>query len=811
MTESKSFDGLDLHIMNEGRLLQVYSIVKEGEYTLGRSETCTFRINNPSLSRSHIALNFSSGQISVRDSSTYGSEIGGKSLTSGLQYKIEKNTYIDLSEGAITLFLDVEKYVHGTQSDNRTSNYSSGVEQAITEVNDVIAELRSKRELLIGRLSDADIVLSSLQVSRRHAMLRLEGESISIEDLDTTNGTFVNGQLISGKVSIKPSDQITIGAVSFVLEAGIVNQQYAIVAKNIEKVYPKGFVGLQKMTIKVPKNEFVALMGPSGCGKSTLLKCLNGANPATAGEIYILGLQLNNENFQKLKRNIGYVPQDDIVHRELSVEKTLYFAAKLRISGDVTDAEIDEKITSVLKSLNLDPATIRGTKVADLSGGQRKRISIAVELLNDPAILFLDEPTSPLDPETIEDFLHCIRGLVRQGQTVIMVTHKPSDLDYVDKVIFLSKGGYHTYFGNKDGVLTYFERSDIIKIYSLMKDDAVGKEWSARLNEGRQAVTDTQTSVPLNSQKNSSRFSQFYWLSMRYLHIKWNDLWNLILLIAQPFIIALLLIFIFKHLQFSVLFMMSISSVWFGVSNASKEIVSELPIYERERMFNLSITNYIFSKVVILSLIAFIQVLIFVSIIHFNFSLSGADVGLWRFWSHVGFMLCLSISATLLGLLLSAIFRSSEKVMTVVPIALIPQIMLAGIIAKMDTELKVFLSYLTLGRWGTEGFAFLQDSGAKSTGHWVDEENTIPAGVMEFSPRLLAIDGHGDPLPTPEIEVTLQPQSAVDQLNFYIDGKHLWDAMPTNIYTVYAAIMLLGVISFVGIYLSLKNKDSRFV
>ena len=647
--------------------------------------------------------------------------------------------------------------------------------------------------------------LMSLQVSRQHAILTSESGSFFLDDLNTTNGTFVNGQQIVGKVLIKQSDQITIGTQTFALQSGLIDLKYAIVADNIEKIYPKGNVGLSKMSLKIPTNQFVALMGPSGCGKSTLLKGLNGANPVTSGAITIQGLRLNNDNFNTLKKHIGYVPQDDIVHSELSVEKTLFYAAKLRISEDVSNTEINEKIDQVLLSLNLETATIRKNRISELSGGQRKRISIAVELLNDPSILFLDEPTSPLDPETIDDFLSCIQELVRKGQTVIMVTHKPSDLSYVDKVIFLSKGGYHTYFGEKDELLSHFNKDSIIEIYSLMKNPQLGQEWYQKWIKIHPVVEEKVQQETLEPKPVTSIISQYFWLSLRYFNIKLNDGWNLGLLVAQPFIIGCLLIFIFNQLQVSVLFMMSISAVWFGVSNASKEIVSELPIYERERMFNLNIGNYIASKITILTIIAFFQVLIFVSIIDFAYDSESHQVSLWAYWSNVGFMLFLSVSATIFGLLLSAVFSNTEKVMTFVPIALMPQIMLTGIIAPLDNNIKVFLSYFTLGRWGTEGFAQLQDEAAILQDQWVDEASTIPASVMQLMPKISKIGEE------PAQEMVMSPQGAMLQLNFYPEKNALLSVFPENFNGVLIAIMGLNVLCMVGIYIALKRKDKRFV
>ncbi|MCB0641183.1 MAG: FHA domain-containing protein [Phaeodactylibacter sp.] len=817
---------LVLHIQKEGRTLKKIRISKDGTYDLGRNEACHITINAQKISRNHLSTVFQGGKVFVRDNdSSNGTAIQGQPLQAQEMHPITQDTYIDLSQGEITLYLELElaevqQPVPAAQP-KRVSIKADPSNSQQLQGTQILELLNERGEIVIGRAPDCDLVLPSLMVSRKHAVLKKEASGITLQDQNSTNGTFVNGSRIQGMVRIEPSDQITIGPSNFYLKGGLVDPQYAIVAENIEKVYPGGYVGLNKMSIKIPTREFVALMGPSGCGKSTLLKGLNGANPITSGSVTIQGLQLNKSNFNTLKQHIGYVPQDDIVHRELTVQKTLFYAAKLRMAKDVTNEEINEKIDQVLKSLNLNANAIRHNKIRDLSGGQRKRISIAVELLNDPTILFLDEPTSPLDPETIEDFLKCIQGLVQKGQTVIMVTHKPSDLNYVDKVIFLSKGGFHTYYGEKDSILEHFDRKNLIEVYSLMKDPNTGKKWyQSWLQQHPMSVVQKQSDT-LEPKPSTSIFRQFYWLSRRYFNIKWNDKWNLGLLMAQPFIIAFLLIFIFTQLQISVLFLMAISAVWFGVSNASKEIVAELPIYDRERMFNLHIGNYIASKVVVLSVIALVQVLLFVGIIFLTYKFrDDAVLELWSFWPNVGFMFFLSVSATIFGLLLSAVFSNTEKVMTFVPIALMPQIMLAGIISQLNNNLKTILSYFTLGRWGTEGFAHIQDNAASNIGEWADEEQSIPAGVMQLKPQAppepeLPTDGSLPPPPDttsvpPTIEMELQPEGAMESLNLYGHEDVSVSLFPEDFSGVVLAIMILNVICLAGIYIALKRKDKKF-
>lgn len=793
-------NGISIKITIQGKFLQDLRLEELREYAIGRSEDCFITLNSGSISRTHAKLLLSAEGAKLQDNdSSNGTTLNGASLLAGQWYPVNSGDRICFGGLVEFLVTSLEQNMNQSGSPNRQVD-STGSESSLLSI------LNAKNQVVIGRHSSCDWVLPSLLASREHAVISKRDGKFYIKDLNSTNGTYVNGQLIDEAVLIEPEDQVTIGGETFSIGQGSIEQKFAIIAENIEKVYPNGYVGLNKINIKIPSRNFVALMGPSGCGKSTLLKALNGVSPVTSGAITIQGLQLNNKNFNILKKHIGYVPQEDIVHGELTVEKTLFYAAKLRMSSDVSNSEINAKIDAVLKSLNLANAGIKENKVSELSGGQRKRVCIAVELLNDPKILFLDEPTSPLDPETIDDFLSCIRGLVKNGQTVVMVTHKPSDLDYVDDIIFLSKGGYQTYYGTKDDMISYFGTRNLIEIYSLLKNPEEGKKWFHRWSTANPSDDQKADHEELHPQPKTSLLRQYYWLSRRYFSIKRSDLWNLALLVGQPIIIGALIAFIFDQLNISVLFFMSIFAIWFGVSNASKEISNELPIYERERMYNLNIGNYIASKMSILAIIALLQVVIFSGIIFLRYQ--GETVELWEFFPNLGFMFFLSLSATIFGLLLSSVFSNTEKVMTFVPIALMPQFLLAGFVSPLDNTVKVVMSYFMLGRWGTEGFAWIQDYSAEDRGEWADLDKTEPASVMQDLPELVQPTSVSE---APSLELVSKPSGAIEQLDLYRSDDLLTSLGPEGLYFAIGAIMVINILSLCWIYLALKSKDKKFI
>ena len=765
------------------------------KYTIGRQGTgADIEIDTIEVSRQHANIAIRKGKVYIEDlGSSNGTYINGKRIKAKQAIEISSIDEISIASEAIVL---------SKSSKEKTENQSANIHSNKNNFGDLKEKIKKKGVVYIGRSSNNDIVLDDPAVSRRHAKISFENGDFWIEDLDSTNKTYFNGNLLLSKQKFKDSDLAVISFYSIKLSAGVVNlkeQNSAIKGVGIQKKYANGKIGLQATSLEIPHCNFAALMGPSGCGKSTLLKCLNGDNPATSGEVFIHGLSLE-KNFKLIKKNIGYVPQDDIIHKALTVYKTLYYAAKLRLPDDTTDQEINMRIDKVIDSLKLDQdkdKDIREIIVGKLSGGQRKRISIAVELLTQPTILFLDEPTSPLDPETIESFLKSLQDLAKAGTTIIMVTHKPEDLNFVDQVLFLGVQGHLSYNGPSKMLTSHFEVNTIVEVYAKMSDLNQVKQYYQKPNDiayNTTGVSEIKRDTP------DSLLLQLYWLTLRYFRIKMNDKGNLLLLLSQPIIIGGLVSLVFSEFRIGVLFLTTISAIWFGVSNAAKEIVGELSVYRRERMFNLNINTYIISKCIVLSIIAFVQIIVFVGIIYMNFNLNVIDefpeTYLRPFWQSVAFMFYISFSASLIGLFLSSYFNSTEKVMTVVPITLMPQIILAGVMTKIDTLFVEILSFFTLGRWGTEGFSRIQDRYFEKKGIAIES--------------VLIPDFRGNPATANDCNCLAG--SAVEQLDLYnqnlVDSGTLigsiFDGLAANLLIITA----LNIGMYVLIFYSLKRRDS---
>lgn len=672
-----------------------YYIENNKQLVIGRSNG-DIVIPHPAISSKHATLGNDNGKLWIEDhGSTNGTYINQRKLEPhSRRYIQDKDTIHLLPSKAIVIALSSKEEIDTLPPNG----------------NNLSDLLQKKQRIVIGRSKESDIILNDLSVSRKHAQVYLHQNGVWVEDLNSINGTYINNKRISQPTLLGEKDILYIGLHSFSLHNKPQNLEKgnALVAKQISKVFKNGNVGFHTTDIEIPFRQMVALMGPSGCGKSTLLRALNGDEPPTKGTITMFGLDLH-DHYEHLKQMISYVPQEHIVHNDLTVEDSLYYAAKLRLPKQVEEEEIQQRIEDVLRALNIHDAEIKRTKVGNLSGGQKKRVSIAVELITKPKILFLDEPTSPLDPETVEDFLKCIQKLCKEGTTVVMVTHKPEDLAYMDKIIFMGAKGYLTYDGDKDSMLSYFEKKNIIEVYSLLSTEKQSKLWYDRRNHKHSENFSEKKFY--HNPETPDIFHQTYWLTKRYFDIKISNTNNLILIVLQPIIIAFLIVAVFSKItdplgngNLGILFLMAVSAIWFGVSNSAKEIVGEKAIFKRERMYNLQIGPYILSKILVLTAISTIQIFIFCLLLFIKYDLN-QFVFTWAFLSLV------SLVAVQFGLLLSANTRSTEEVMSILPIALIPQIILAGIIHPIQNDISLFLSYFTIGRWGTEGLGRIQDLG----------------------------------------------------------------------------------------------------
>ena len=589
--------------------------------------------------------------------------------------------------------------------------------------------VKVKKSITIGRGGKCDIFLDDPQVSNCHAVVTVTDKDIIIEDNKSTNGIYINGKK-TARAILTRGDIIKVCKYTLYFDGENItllteDGKMRLDAMGLRRVVAEGKTILHDISFSVQPCEFVAIVGTSGAGKSTLIKSLSGVNPPDGGNVFINGADFYG-NIDSFRFQLGYVPQDDIVHNQLTVYKALYYAASLRLSQDTSEKEINLLIEKVLKELEMEERKF--VQINKLSGGQRKRVSIGVELLTRPNLFFLDEPTSGLDPATEKKMMALLRKLADQGRTVLLVTHVTKNVTFCDKVLFLAKGGYLVFFGSPAEALDYFEVNDFTEIYNKIESSKTPFQWVENFRNSpyyRKYVFCKLKDVELFKNKRispavkdedyrgASFVRQFFILSSRYFEIMQKDLRNLAIVLLQAPIIAFLLAMVFERNIFDtdpkvgdgnaaliILFFLVCVSIWFGTSNAAREIIKEKAIYERERMINLQILPYILSKFIILSIICGIQCAILLGIVALGVEFP--DNGGYLFY--VDFYCCLfltALSGVGMGLLVSSIVSTVDKATSIVPILLIPQLIFSGAIIPfkdMDAFSK-FISNFAVSKW----------------------------------------------------------------------------------------------------------------
>lgn len=541
---------------------------------------------------------------------------------------------------------------------------------------------------MIGRNNRCDLVLNHPLVSALHARITRRGSIVSIEDLHSSNGTYVSdvpvrtAQLEPGEtILIMPylllftGDRINV--YTFEQESRLIGYQIDVLA-GVKKI-------LDHVTLKCASSELIGLIGPSGSGKTTLMKCLSGQMMPAAGRVQLNGLEMFS-HFDVFKGNIGYVPQDDIIHPELTVQQTLLYAAKLRLPADMTELERKIRVKETLIELELEEQERQA--VYRLSGGQRKRVNIAIELLTKPGVLFLDEPTSGLDPALDEKLMLLFKKLSQDGRITILTTHLLEHASMFSKIALMHSGRL-IFYGPPDFATGFFDVPSVSALYARIKTRSA-EEWQEKFQRTTEAQAEAagirdsvlpsrrqKTDAPVKPPESLSNLvRQGITYSQRYADIILRDRKNTGLLLLQAPLIAFFIYIATTNLS-SRLFMMALAALWFGCNNSAREICKELPLYRRERMVNLRILPYLSSKFAILSALVFLQCFVLAL-------LTPAD-----FMNAYGPLLLCGLAGIGLGLLVSAIVDSPDKAIALVPILLIPQVLFSGIFGELHGAQRV--------------------------------------------------------------------------------------------------------------------------
>ena len=496
---------------------------------------------------------------------------------------------------------------------------------------------------------------------------------------------------------------------------------------------------LDNLSLVLEGNEFVALLGPSGSGKSTLMDAINGRRPASSGSVLVNGEDLYS-CYRKYRQSFGYVPQQDIVHATLTVRQAFTFTARLRLPATTTGEQQQKIVSEVIHKMGLEERA--STLIQNLSGGQLKRVSLGAELIAEPNLLFLDEATSGLDAGTEAKMMALFRRVADEGRCVICITHNIENVGLCNQVVVLVRGQL-VYFGPPDELPAFFGIAKIGELYDCLEAQSP-QHWAANFQSSELHRRYVEERLSLSSSDNPRRqqftpaplvtqgewLRQFTVLAVRYAVILIQDRRNLSLLLLQAPVIALIVVLAFgktdEQKSLLIAFMMSITAVWFGCINASREIVKELPIYLRERAVNLQLLPYLASKAVILGALCAAQCLALHSIVASLTGLGGNPA------QQLAILFLTSVSSMMLGLLISACVDTSDKAISLVPVLLIPQVILAGVITKLDAAGLVLAKIGILAFWSMDALknTFADESPIRATAAYGSSADLAAIGGM---------------------------------------------------------------------------------
>jgi ABC transport system ATP-binding/permease protein len=672
------------------------------DVVVGRDVRADLRIVHPAISRAHMILRCVDGQWTAVDN--------------------------DSLNG---MFVATERVTSTPVSDDAVLHLGNPEGPALTfELGPPPDERPTVQTMTIGRAGDADIGISDMLASQHHATLVTTPSGAQIQDAHSVNGTFVNGERIKSK-TLHDNDIVTIGNVDFVFAAGsLVHRTGAatttggLEVRGVGLTLSDGDVTLlDRVSLTVRPGALTAVIGPSGSGKSTLLKVIVGVWRPTSGAVKFDGRDLHAE-YESLRSRIGMVPQEDVVHRGLTVAQALDIAAKLRMPPDTSERERRQVISRVLDELEMD--AYAGTRVDKLLGGERKRVSIAMELLTEPSLLVLDEPTIGLDPALDQQVMTMLRRLADAGRVIVVVTHSLSFLDECDQVLLLAPGGKAVYRGSPDGVGEAMGSHDWADIYQDIRADpgAAQRRFFERHGPSPEPVAQAVPSSPPGKAKRTTFWRQIAAVTQRQLQLIAADRRYLVFLVLAPIIVGLLPLAVggdagftkptpgsaapFEPRQLVVL--LSFAAILMGLTISVRDLIGERAIYRHEQGAGLSPSAYLLAKILVFSAIAVAQSALLVLVVTApglgkRAPQTAAVLGVPITELFVDVAATASVAA-ILGLVISAVSRSSNQYIPLLTVACVAQLVLAGsFIPIAGRPVLEVVAGLMPARWGVAATA----------------------------------------------------------------------------------------------------------
>jgi ABC transport system ATP-binding/permease protein len=732
--------------------------VKGATIRLGRDPACEIAIDPvlcPSVSSLHASVEFADGHVAIVHRSQSNKTLLNDAVVETTN-RVKPGDRLKLGyTGPVIELLSLQS----AEADDPAGKTIQANERHLALFRGTLGAQRIDigRGGVIGRGSECQFRLEHPHVSRNHAGLAVDGDLVAIADLGSSNGTFVNGERIRRPTRLTSGDRIEIGPFSLRFDgSGLVSHSRSnnieLSARGVRRVVPDRGTGnarllLEDVTLVIRPREFVCVLGPSGSGKSTLLAILSGRHLPDGGSVLVNGENLYVK-FEALTGDIAVVPQRDLLHASLEVGAALRYTAELRLPPDTSANEIDAHVSDILEIVGLSDR--RDTQIRHLSGGQVKRASLANELMSRPSLLFLDEVTSGLDEETDRAIMDLFRQIADGGKTVVCITHNLANVEATcHLVVILTRQGSLAFVGTPDEARAYFDMHRLGDVYSKL-EERLPQEWQSRFRAHRlyqKYVVERVSVGPLASDgpygrprrtasARSNGFRQSWVLIRRYAAILRGDPRALLAMAGQGLLIAVLLALVFGRLSavansleraqrtVNLQLLLAVSCFWFGCNTAAKELVKERTIFHRERAMNLRIDAYLASKFTILTAVSVLQVSLLWGIVQARCGIPGSPASQWLTF------VVLSIAGTAIGLLISTVARTEELATALVPMVVIPQIIMAGVIAPLSGAARGMAKSSITVYWAQQALERLLPSADRNLLQTSSADWRLPLGIV---------------------------------------------------------------------------------
>ncbi|MFT4188516.1 MAG: ATP-binding cassette domain-containing protein, partial [Aeromicrobium sp.] len=578
---------------------------------------------------------------------------------------------------------------------------------------------------VIGRDPSCDLVVDDPMASRAHARLTEADGQLWIEDLGSTNATLVNGGAVRRQRLVE-GDQILIGNTHLVVEGGVLRaaQVSGLVVRHAVLAIPSGKRLVDDMSFEVSLPSVVAVVGPSGAGKSSLLRLLTGQERPTSGVVDFRGASMVSQR-KAFRGEIGVVPQYTVAHSSLTARAALDYTARLRLAEDVSAEDRRARVAAVLDQLGL--AEHADTQIARLSGGQQRRVAIAMEMLTEPSMLILDEPTSGLDPSLVLQIMQILRGLADAGKQVLVVTHDLEHLDLVDHVLVLRTGGTIAYSGPPDGIFAHFGRDSWAEVFQLLSVPAVAGAGAPAPQPGSEEVP-RSVDVPTPPTRIGHVLRHAATVGARHLRLVLADRVFLALLVGMPVVLAVLALAVpgsdglgptkdpANAEAARLLVLLVVGAAFLGLAGAIRDLVGERPIFHHERDAGLAPTSYLLAKVVVLSMIAVVQAATLVLLV--LVARPGPEGAVLVRSSTLELLVAVCATAVccvMLGLAVSARVGTTEQTMPPLVLLVMGQLVLSGgLFPIAGRAVLPQLAWFSPTRWGYGAAASTTDLNVKN-------------------------------------------------------------------------------------------------